>query len=208
MRVLRSVAVSREVLPAARHPACLQSLRERDTEPRHAHRVAAEAAVGDDGIVGVRVHVHDRRVVVIDSAGGQFFRDELPEPLRNGRSVHPRNAASRVQLSDAAHARQVGPVGGAQALHPAAFLVDGNEQRFGRRCLERARQLGDLRRVDDIAPEEDHSGDPAPDELQLFRRGRGALDSGDQAARGELFVVHLSTHATSGRARKATPAWG
>ena len=78
----------------------------------------------------------------------------------------------------------------AEPLHAAAFLVDGQEQRPGRGSLQRARQLGQLGRIDDVPLEENHSGDPAPDQVQLLWGGGRPLDTGDQAARGELLVVH------------------
>src|SRR5262249_40522554 len=77
-----------------------------------------------------------------------------------------------------------------QPLHAAAFLVDGDEQGSGSRRLQRPRQLGDLVGVDHVALEEDHARDPPADQVELLRGGCRSLNAGDDAACGELLVVH------------------
>ena len=182
-----------EVLRAARHRTGFQPFRESDAEARDAGGVPAEGAIRDHRIVGIRVDVEHRRVVVIDAAGGELLRDEPAELFRDGHAVHPGHAAGRVDLSHPPHAGELRPVGSAEPLYASAFLVDGDEKRRLRCCLQRPRQLRHLLRTLDVAAEEHHPADTAADELELVGGGCEPLDPDDHGARGERIEVQFQT---------------
>ena len=60
------VAMSRKMFGRSQHMLRLHAAHERGDESADLRRIFAEAARVDDGIVGIDVHVRDRRVDVID----------------------------------------------------------------------------------------------------------------------------------------------
>jgi hypothetical protein len=75
MRVLRSVAVAGEVLRARNDALLLQAGDECRDVPRDEARLRAERSDPDHGVLGIRVHVGDRREVEVDAHGGELARD-------------------------------------------------------------------------------------------------------------------------------------
>jgi hypothetical protein len=123
----------------------LHSAHERGDEAADRLRIFTEAARVDDRIVGIDVHVGDRREDVIDADGAPFHRRDLP------RFFGQRRIAGR---SDGHRRRPVGRVG---ETHPDSRLeVGAHQQRHFRLGLQPSRQP---RRFVDIGHEPDHAAD-------------------------------------------------
>ena len=82
MAIHRGVAVPREMLGASQNTGLLQSLRESDTVLRDGARVAAKAPIANHRVVGIGVHIHDRREVEIEPQSGQFLAKAFADTPR------------------------------------------------------------------------------------------------------------------------------
>ena len=150
VRVGHRVAVGREVLAAVGHAGAHQAEHQALGEHRHHPRIAVEGAVADH-LAALVVEVDHRRVAQIDAAGAKLGAEHIA-----GRQARV-DGAHRVlhpQLAELSHRREVGETVGAKALHPAALVVDGDQQ-IGPQRLHLGSHLGQLAPVLPVAGEED-----------------------------------------------------
>ena len=153
-------AVAREVLAAVGHAGLQQALHQAARQRRGHPRVAVEGAVADDAAAAV-VQVEHRREAQVDAAGAQLGRQhpaggaghvaggQRAVAFALGRVVHP-------ALAEGAHRRQVGEAVAAEALHPAALVVDADHD-VGPDRLDLGHQPGQLRAVLPVAAEQDQA---------------------------------------------------
>jgi len=181
------IAVTGEVLAARDHAGRVETARERERPTRRTGRVAAERALADDRVRGVRVHVEHRREVDIEAERAQLVAhraaDLLGDPLvlTGGQPV-------------VRHHRRPHRRGRAHALDEPALLIDGDQARraVGSAAMEVAverderievgRLDGDLRalaaRDHEVALEQDRRADRASlDARAQRRRQRRALEA-------------------------------
>ena len=118
MRVLGGVAVTREVLRAGCDARSLEPAHEGGHVPRRQLPVRAERADADDRVLGVRVHVRDRREVDVHADRRQLGSHRRRDLLRQLDVVD--GAESRVAGIRASRRRL-------EAGDVAAFLVDRDE---------------------------------------------------------------------------------
>ena len=157
VRVGEARAVAGEVLERGEDARAVHAPDPGGGEGGHVTGVGAEAAaVGDDHRVrGVVADVDDRRQVPVDAGVAQHPPDAQPLQLGEGEIV------ARAELAGGQRRRVAGV--GTQPHDLTALGVDGDQQR--RRAAvprDRARPLGepgDLRRIDDVPPEQQDAPD-------------------------------------------------
>jgi hypothetical protein len=171
------VAVPGKVLGRRHHAAALKPLDHGDAQSSHPLGVVAERAVADDGIVRVRVDVHDRREIALDPRRRAF---------RGQGRAHASREVFGPDAPERAHGWPDRP-GRAHARHPAPFLVHRDEQRgvvagVARRLLELAVEPRDLFRIRDVPREQDDVADPElTDQLLDVGGGLEAVEADHEA---------------------------
>ncbi len=142
MRVRRCPAVPRKVLAAVRHAGHCQPVNQVRCEHRDNAGIGMEGPIADD-LAPAPVEVQHRSKAEIDAVGAQFSRQHVT----SGRCHATRLQYVAVpQLAQAAHRRQACKAG-PEALHPAAFVVDREQQRRVAQCC------GSLRSAAAAVPE-------------------------------------------------------
>ena len=149
----------REVLAAVAHAGFEQAVHQALGERGDDARVAMEGAVADHAAAAV-VEVEHRREAEVDAAGAQLAREHMAGGgggLEGAHRAGARSAAAVVHphLAEHAHRRQLGEAVAAEALHPAAFVIDAH-QHVGPQRLDLGDQLGQLPPVAPVAGEQDH----------------------------------------------------
>ncbi len=146
--VLRRVAMPGEVLAGRDDPGFLKPADILTTVTRYHFRIVGKTAHVDYRIVGVVIHVQDRRKIHIDSQRPQFFADRFSHAIGHfliGRG--DRHCSGRE--SGAAH----------NPGHHSPFLVDGDQghdpRRRGYPLMDFSIQREQLFRVVDVSREED-----------------------------------------------------
>ena len=117
-----------------------------------------EGAVADDAAAAM-VEVEHRREAEVDAAGAQLGGEHVAGRPRGFERAHGAAAGAAVavvhpHLAEHAHRRQRREAVAAKALHPAALVVDANEQVAADR-LRLGDQLGQLQAVAPVAREQD-----------------------------------------------------
>lgn len=133
-------------------------MNERAGKHRDDPRIAMEGAVANDAAAAV-VEVEHRREAQVDAASAQLGAEHVTGSARCLHRVHRAAAAAEMtvvhpKLAERAHRRQVGEAIGAKALHPAALVVDADEQVLADR-LDFSGELGELLAVAPVAREQD-----------------------------------------------------
>ncbi len=160
---------------------CEQAPRHRAGERTHLRRHRTESPVSDHSVGAGDRQVRDRRAVHVDADRAQLRADQPPAEFRRG---EPPAGIGFVKRRIGRGCRIGRPMRRRQPLHPAALLIyeDGRVPADGVAKLRR--QSGNLRRIVDIAPEQDQApGRALPQERFLLEADAGSGESGDERAR-------------------------
>src|SRR5690348_4381989 len=181
MRILRGVAVSREVLRTRCYALTLEAGDESGNVARDEPRIGAERPDPDHRVVGIRVHVGDGSEVEVDPDLAELARDRRGDLLGQRRVV-----------DDAE--RPVSGIGAAdpslEACDVAAFFVGRDEQLAF--ASEPPGQRFDLFRRLDVAAEQDDTAEPALDPAQHPVGSGGAFEAREEARR--CGALELNAH--------------
>ena len=132
----------------------------------------AEGAIADDGVLRVRVDVEDGRVVQVDADCRELGRQRLSEAPRE------------LLVAAAPERTHRGPLGerALQTRDAPAFLVDAHpERQLTPESTRLPCELGHLRRLDDVAREEDDAAEIELTSQRLEVGGqRVAVEARDQ----------------------------
>ena len=161
--VLRGAAMAGQVLDDGQHTARQQPFGQGAGMGGHLGRRGAHAAVAQEGM-GLRPgQIGAGGIVAVDARGAQFGRQHPPCQGKGGRP-------GRGQVQ---HRRVVVPARRAQALDPAAFLIDEHRRVMACGFAQRACQAAQLVGAFDIAGKQRET--PGPDgaeQRQLVRGGK------------------------------------
>jgi len=133
------------VLPAWHDPGILKAAGKGERHCSHPPWLAAERAVADHWICGVRVDVEDRGEIAVETGCGEFSAHGAAGGAGEGGAVG---------VAEGPHG---GPFGerGAEAGDAAAFLVDGDECVGAEEIPQLPSESDELGRGDDVAQKED-----------------------------------------------------
>jgi hypothetical protein len=164
-------SVSGEMLAAIRHAGQRETVIETLCEHRHHARIAMERAIANHLRLTV-VQIEHRRKTHVDTARPQFGGENVAH--RRGDLGGMKNV--RVpQRAELAHRRQHGEAIGAETLHAAAFVIDGDQQivAYG---ADRIGQRNQLRAVLVVTSEQDHAAGHRMREAALVVVGQRFAD--------------------------------
>ena len=154
MRVRDYVAVAGKVLAAVAHPPCPQAGREGTGEGRDDLGITMEGTITDDARRTV-IEIEHRREGVINTVCTQFGSQDKPHllrrQLRGFRIFIP-------AFSQGGHARQPGKTF-AETLHPATFVIDGDQQLRRAQCVDFCGQRRKLPQIGKVAREKNDAAD-------------------------------------------------
>jgi len=149
--VQRGAAMARHMFDHRQDAAVQMPLRHRAAQPGHGFRVRAVTAVAQKGMGFVARQIQHRGAIAVDAYRAQLMRDQPGAQIH--RTLGPSASACHVIERGEPVARQRR----AQALHPAAFLIDGDHtiaaHRFAHLCAQRANLIGTV----DIAGKQDEA---------------------------------------------------
>ena len=180
VRVDGRVAVAGEVLGAGDDTLRLRAADERRDVAGDQLRIGAERADADHGVVGVRVHVGDRREVQADAAVGQIGGN----PAGDG--------FGQLDVVDDAEREVAGVRAAVLPLEPgdvAALLVDREQQ-----ARQRRRQRAQLVGVADVVREERQPAEAALGEAQNPVGRLVTREARQQAGRRQPVELAASRH--------------
>ena len=175
--VEQRVAMAGEVLGAGDDASLEEPCSERAGKLRDHMRVLREGTVADDRVLRVGPDVGIGGVVEVETERLELRAENLADAHRKSRIAC---------LADLQHGRDAGQRL-LQALHPATLLVHRHEgeQPFARRLVDLVVEVGDLRRLDDVAGKEDGAADVAVGEGRTDRAGQcGAVEADNQHLAG------------------------
>ena len=172
MAVHRRIAVAREMLGAAQHPASGIGCDGGTAQGRHALRFVAEAAHADHRIGWIAVDIQHRRHVEVGAQPPQLPDGDL------------RSQAGIFRVCGGRQRHGAGDVYGVlgEPRHHAALLVDDDKGRVARLFLNQRLNLGaeraKLLRAFHVAQEQDHVADLVfPEQILKFLRQRFPVKS-------------------------------
>ena len=170
------------MLAAGAHAGLLQAFAQRAGQGDDHRRVAVKGAVADDPRRTV-VEVEHRREGVIDTAGAQLGRQHETDGAGGGQCGL---RIAVVQLAERTHRRQPGETV-AKALHPAPFVIDGDEQARLAQRVDFSGECGQLRATGKIAREQDDAADQRMAQALAVDIGQcGAGDVDHQRTVGQM----------------------
>ena len=149
MAVGSDETVAREVLAAIGHAGLQQAVHQALGEQADDAGVAVESPVADHRAAAVG-QVQHRREAQIDAAGPQLSAQHI---AGSGRGIGRSHRIGHPQIAQHRHRRQVGEAIAAKALHPAALMVDADQQVRPDR-LDLGRQRSELGPVNPVAGEQ------------------------------------------------------
>ena len=150
MRVGLDEAVAGKMLAAVGHAALQQTVHQAFGQQADHARVAAKGAVANHTAFA-KIKVEHRREAEINAAGAQFGTQHI---TASGGGVGRGHLVVDPLRAQGAHRRQVRQAVGAKTLHPAAFMIDADQQVITQ-GLDLGAQLAELLAVFPVAGEQD-----------------------------------------------------
>ena len=151
VRVGGDESVSRKVLAHRRHPAGRAGRRmKRSREMRDGIGIAMQRAIADDRALAV-VEIEDRREAEIDARGAKLGGDRPAQARGFARRAGDIAVPPLAQRAHRRYRREAV----AKALHPSAFVIDGDQQRRLAQRADRGGQPASWRGRLEIAREQD-----------------------------------------------------
>ena len=172
MRIGAGVPVSGEMLAAGGHSLRLQHADDGCAKIGNSPGLFCERSIADHRILRIGVNVEDRSVVECDADRSEFDGQRAGEAFRQRGVAAAAKRSHRWPLGE----RRL------EASDPSAFLVDADPGRHvGCQAGELERELGDLRRLLDVAREQDGSAETelARERSEFDRRLR-TVEAGDE----------------------------
>ena len=188
VRVGLDEAVAGEVLADAAHAGIGHPRTQRLGERGNGLRVAMEGAVADGAAAAV-VEIEHRREAEVDAMRQQFGGKH---EAGSAGGIERREVVLRPQRAEAAHGGQAGEAVGAEALYPAPFMIDRDDQRRVAQCPDLGGERAQLVGAGVVAREQDHTADQRIEQalaLRVGERSAGDVDH-DGAARTVDRLAH------------------
>ncbi len=157
-------AVPGEVLAGGSHAGTAHAADIGSGERRHHRRIAVKSAVTDD-TADAAVDIEHRRETEVDTHAAQLDRHQPAGGFGQRHRPRRRLIMHAAERGERRQRREPG----AQALHPSALLIDGDQQRWIAQGMDFRGERRQLQRRFVIAREQDHTADLRMPQQIAFR---------------------------------------